>query len=682
MLSQLTSSLRQWGRIRAWRQGGADTAIVAGIGVVLTILAAVLVVVPPPLIRFLDYRVYDTLLNAAVFPAPSQVPVLIGIDDASLQQYGQWPWPRYRLAQLVERLDQAGARVIALDLLMPEADRTSPEILFQERRRDLGLAASPAELQNGFPGNDQRLAAVLGRTPVVLGYKFDFSASGNGLDENAPAPLKNAFVQSVNDTSLEWPRPTGALTSLKLLANAAPAAGFTNAGADADGILRRVPLLVRDAQGALYPSLALAALLRATPSPEVRLVLKPEAATLHWQGREIPLDGQGNLLLAFRGLAQQSDRYYSVAEVLTGKLPANSLQGRVAIVGAWAAGLGDRHVTPVDRTFPGIAVHAVVIDTLLTGKFLQAPPWARGAELFTVLCVGLLATFLLSRYGFLSDLLLLLVGTILIVGSSYGLFMAQGLYLTPVMPLLLLLTSCGLLSLVKYGLEVRKVYLRTRELAVAQDATILGMTFLAASRDKETGTHILRTQRYVKALARELRRLDKYRAELTEDNIELLFKSAPLHDIGKVGIPDVILRKPGDLSEEEYRLMKSHAQIGAEALAGTLEVLHQPGGLRYLDYACQVTISHHEKWDGSGYPHGLQGEAIPLAGRLMAVADVYDALISERVYKSGYSHEQAREMIVARRGTHFDPDVVDAFLRCEAEFQRIASDYSSGLPSA
>lgn len=674
-----TDSRPTGGRLRP--SARTETAIVAGVGLALTLLAALLAVAPPNLIRFLDHRVYDTLLNNTVSQAPSEIPVLIGIDDASLQRYGQWPWPRYRLAQLIARLDQAGARVIALDLLMPESDRTSPEIILQERHRDLGDLSPVGVFRNGPPGNDLLLATTLAETPVVLGYRFDFSSTGKGWAGQEPAPLKAMVVHQVAGAASGWPKPSGVLANLPMLAKAAPAEGFTNAGTDGDGILRRVPVLIEGPHG-IFPSLAFAALLQATGEEAVKLVIRRGAATLHWNGREIPLDGQGNLLLAFRG-ARKSYRYISSADVLAGNLPAGTLQGRVAIVGAWASGLGDRHVTPTDSAFPGMEVHAVVIDNLLAGVFLQEPPWSRGAQLFFIVCLGLLTTFVLSRFDFLADLLLLGTGSLLTAGGACALFMTQGIYLSPVIPVLLLFTSCGLLGLVKYGLEVRKVYVRTRELATDQDATILGMTLLAASRDKETGAHILRTQRYVEALARELRHLDKYRTELTEANIELLFKSAPLHDIGKVGIPDAILRKPGELSAEEYHLMKSHALIGSEALAQTANFLRQSGELGYLDYACQVTISHHEKWDGSGYPNGLKGEEIPLAGRLMALADVYDALISERVYKSVMSHEQAKEIILAKSDTHFDPEVVAAFLRCEDKFRQIAKKHAdpAALPN-
>lgn len=213
---------------------------------------------------------------------------------------------------------------------------------------------------------------------------------------------------------------------------------------------------------------------------------------------------------------------------------------------------------------------------------------------------------------------------------------------------------------------------RTQELSITRDASILGLASLAETRDNETGGHILRTQNYVRILAEHLSTLDKYHAELDYRTIDLLYKSAPLHDVGKVGIPDAILLKPGKLTDEEFDIMKGHAQIGADALAVAEQQL---GSNSFLQIAREISLSHHEKWDGSGYPNRLQGEAIPLSGRLMALADVYDALRSKRVYKPAFSHEKARDIIVEGRGSHFDPAVVDAFLTLEQDFIDIANTY-------
>lgn len=217
---------------------------------------------------------------------------------------------------------------------------------------------------------------------------------------------------------------------------------------------------------------------------------------------------------------------------------------------------------------------------------------------------------------------------------------------------------------------------RTRELALTQDATILSMATLAETRDQETGHHIRRTQRYVRALAEHLMKRPSYSEELDAHAVDLLFKSAPLHDIGKVGVPDAILRKPGKLDAAEYDEMKRHAEYGHEAIKIT-EAVFGPAGASagtasFLKFAEEIAFCHHEKWDGTGYPRGLKGEDIPLSARLMALADVYDALVSKRVYKGSMTHEDAAQEIRAGRGTHFDPDVVEAFDAVEDLFREIA----------
>jgi putative two-component system response regulator len=221
---------------------------------------------------------------------------------------------------------------------------------------------------------------------------------------------------------------------------------------------------------------------------------------------------------------------------------------------------------------------------------------------------------------------------------------------------------------------------RTREAVHLQDATVIAMASLAESRDADTGHHIRRTQHYVAALARELRFHPRYTAELTDENIALLYKAAPLHDIGKVGVPDSILLKPGKLTDDEIEQMKLHTVYGRDAIAGVEKTLG--GTNQFLRYASEITYSHQEYWDGSGYPQGLAGEAIPLSARLMAVADVYDALISKRRYRPAFTHETAVELIRQGRDQHFDPDVVDAMLAVEEKFRTIAAQFQPGAPES
>ncbi|MGE0306472.1 MAG: HD domain-containing phosphohydrolase [Acidimicrobiia bacterium] len=212
---------------------------------------------------------------------------------------------------------------------------------------------------------------------------------------------------------------------------------------------------------------------------------------------------------------------------------------------------------------------------------------------------------------------------------------------------------------------------RLRENQLVQDVTIHVLARLAETRDNETGNHLLRTQEYVRIMAMELAKSPRYSPHLTPRSIEVLSKSAQLHDIGKVGIPDAILLKPGALTAEERVIMQTHAALGSQAIEQAERDIAHP--LEFLRFAKEIAHHHHEKWDGTGYPDGLRGEEIPLSARLMALADVFDALVSKRVYKMAFPLEDAYELIVSERGKHFDPDVVDAFVAHFAHMSKIAT---------
>lgn len=216
---------------------------------------------------------------------------------------------------------------------------------------------------------------------------------------------------------------------------------------------------------------------------------------------------------------------------------------------------------------------------------------------------------------------------------------------------------------------------RKRQLIASQSATIMAFCSLAEARDNETGNHIRRTQNYVLALAGHLAGHPRFSGQLDDDTINMLFKSAPLHDVGKVAIPDAILCKPGPLTPEEWGVMRRHCEYGRDAIAMAENELAGEGD-SFLRFAKEIAFSHHERWDGGGYPMGLAGEDIPISARLMAVADVYDALISKRVYKEAFSHERAAGIIARGRGNHFDPDVADAMLELSDVFRDIARRFA------
>jgi putative two-component system response regulator len=220
---------------------------------------------------------------------------------------------------------------------------------------------------------------------------------------------------------------------------------------------------------------------------------------------------------------------------------------------------------------------------------------------------------------------------------------------------------------------VRILSLETRDMA------IFAMAKLAESRDPETGAHLERVRCYCRELARELSRTPRYAGVVDEAFVHLMYLTSPLHDIGKVGIPDTVLLKPGRLSDNEFEIMKTHTTLGAQTLEAALRAFP---GVKFLELARDIAISHHERWDGTGYPLGLKGEEIPLAGRIVAIADVYDALTSKRVYKPAVGHELAMTMIEGGAGTHFDPEMVRAFARIGARCIAIRERYDESLPMA
>jgi len=206
-----------------------------------------------------------------------------------------------------------------------------------------------------------------------------------------------------------------------------------------------------------------------------------------------------------------------------------------------------------------------------------------------------------------------------------------------------------------------------------RDMVIFALAKLAESRDSDTGAHLDRVRCYSRTLAQTMSAWPKFTGRIDDRFVHLIYLTSPLHDVGKVGIPDSVLLKPGRLSAREFDIMKTHTTIGAETLAAALE---EYPGAKFLEMACQIAATHHERYDGSGYPNGLRGDEIPLCGRIVALADVYDALTSKRVYKDAFSHHVARSIILDDSGTHFDPDVVDAFLQCEEQFIAIRERFA------
>ena len=214
-----------------------------------------------------------------------------------------------------------------------------------------------------------------------------------------------------------------------------------------------------------------------------------------------------------------------------------------------------------------------------------------------------------------------------------------------------------------------------RKLQNARAATILGLAKLAEYRDEGTGTHLERIREYAKMIAEKMADSSGHDDPITPEFIDDLYHSSILHDIGKVGIPDAVLLKPGKLTDEEFEVIKRHAVLGGDAIQAIESKIE---GRSFLHLGKEIAYNHHEKWDGSGYPRGLRGEGIPLSARIVALADVYDALTTKRFYKEAFSHEKSKQIILGLKGSHFDPEVVDVFLLLEEEFNRVREDKLRG----
>ena len=647
-------------------------------GLALTVIWAGLYLHKPALLTHLENKIHDTLTVNRGEVARSPVPVIIDLDEKSLARYGQWPWPRYRVARLLDKLGQAGAACVALDIVFAEPDRTSLVNVKQNLLHDLGADLSLQGIPQAVRDNDELLAQALAKGKVVLGYEFIFNQGAMVANRDARLhPVAAVMITPPGKPAEPAPFFTarGALTNLPRLSLAAGSSGFFNVTPDPDGILRRVPLLIRYGQR-LYPSLALAAILHEMKTRQVMIRQIPGGGVRIKLGkRVIPLDQQGNLILRFHGKRHTFD-YISAADLLDDQVEPARVKGKIAFVGTSAMGLAEMRTTAFDPVFPGVEVHATVVDNLLRSDWVFRPSHAREWELGVTILLGAAFSILLAWSGAgWSVLVLGGVGLGLWQGSDY-LLREQGRLLSPLFPMLAAAGNFAALVALRFWLEQRRANRRTAAMLRAQNLTLQCLASLAETRDNETGAHIQRTQEYVRILCHQLAGHARFKDYLRGHAIDMLYKSAPLHDIGKVGVADEILLKPGPLTAAEFEQMKLHTVYGRDAIMNAEKRSGDTSKNSFLHYAKEVVYSHHERWDGGGYPEGLKGEAISIAGRIMALADVYDALISKRVYREALPHDQVREIIVAGSGSQFDPAIVEAFLQCEQEFQATASRIS------
>lgn len=649
--------------------------LVAAVTVAGLLLTALFCLAEPGLVRLADNRILDGLTrHMAQGPAPDRV-VIVDIDEESLSAAGQWPWPRYLTGGIVRRVAAARPQGVGVDILFSEPDRTSIATIRGAFRRDFGLDIAITGVPRSMEDNDAYFGSVLAGAEAVgaVMHLFDLVTPD---PENLPRPVR----VTGETTAIEPAEATGILCNAGPIQAGLASSGFINVEKDEDGSIRRVPLLHRF-QGQYYPSLALALFMQARNLRQLRVETDVLGPVLVAGDARIPVDRMARMRLRFDGGAR-AHRFVPAADVLRGAHDPALFEERMVIMGSSAARLNDLHHTPVSANYPGTEVHAVALDNLFDGNHLRDPAHASAYRFIPAALVTVLAGLLFLRAGPLQAGGATLAVAMVMPAVGFALFLWRGITVPMAAPVMAALAQGALLSLALYAREQRMAYVRLCQLNHARQMTLESMTAVAESRDEVSGAHIKRTQHYVRALAEALRDIGRGGGretypQLTEDYIELLFHSAPLHDVGKVAVPDNVLFKPGKLTDEEYAVIRQHVRHGRNIIANAAQGMEDDA---FLHLAAEIAWSHHEKWDGSGYMEGLAGETIPLSGRLMALADVYDALICARQYKPAFPHARVREMILQGRGTHFDPAVVDAFLLAEEEFKTIAETYRDTEP--
>ena len=441
-------------RLRSVAAKGRLVLLAAGL--VITIGMCLLFVFEPAFFHFMDYKLYDQFVRIKPKETTSGKIVIVDYDDASLAELGQWPWPRNMIASLLEKIKEQGAATVSLDVVFPEPDRTSLDILEKQYVNDFGIRLDFSGVPKVLRNNDAILAATLAKGPFVLGYQFDFESTKKSKDICLDLKTLQASVKRTPGAPPAASflfRAPAVICNEPILNRAAKYEGFFNSMPDEDGIIRRTPLIIAW-KDQLYPNLALSSLINAGYGKKRRLleVSTGGISAFLLDDIRIPLDGRGQMLINYRG-TRHSFPYYSASDVLRNLLPRDTFKDKIVLVGTSAPGLKDLRATPLDQISPGVEVHANVIDNILCRDFLVRPDWAFGAEAFLIFAIGVLSTLLLAWTSAAWSLLPLALCSVGMFWGAMQLFFRSGLYISPLIPLLTLGINFTVLTLLKFWKE-------------------------------------------------------------------------------------------------------------------------------------------------------------------------------------------------------------------------------------
>jgi len=425
-----------------------------GIGV--TALFSLLYIFEPPLFRYLELRFYDTVLREYPISRPAADVIIVDIDERSLKEFGQWPWPRSIVADLLKKINAHGPSVIGVDLLFAEPDRTSLHAVLEHIKETYGSSPRIENIPPVCMNNDCLLVETLRTGPFVLSQKFLFNEETATSTDCLFHPIP-AMIAAVVEPSLErrlFHQASGVVCNLPMFDAVATANGFVNVSFDIDGLIRRIPLIIQYASGnqnpEYFPSLALAAIMKHKNMRQVSVNVnsgKPYEVLLG--DTVIPVDGIGNMLIHYRD-KEKAFPYISAADILSNRLPGSFLKDKLVFVGTSATGLGEKRSTPLHPFLPGVEIHATVAQNILHSNFVQRPSWIPGLEFFFILLAGFLSTVLFIRTNAKWSLLLLLALSVVLWFTSYWSFSKTEMIASPLIPLLTVAANFSLLSLTKF----------------------------------------------------------------------------------------------------------------------------------------------------------------------------------------------------------------------------------------
>ncbi len=597
--------------------------------------------------KYINFKIFDMLDSIIGYntKASSSV-IVVDIDERSLKALGQWPWSRIVLANLIHKISTSNPAGMGIDIIFPEEDRTSPKYIIDFYKKYFSFDVKIAGLPKSFFDNDKIFTRVLQNINCSLAVYLNDEG-----DKKCPVKINGLNVISKPPGLY---KSKGILCNADLLAKSKKNVGFINMSPDSDGILRRLPLF-SEYNGKVIPNLIMSIIM----GVDSLTLSKNYVETL---GKKIYFGDKSEVLLRF-----YNSSFYkkiSALDLLREKIPKEMLRGKFVLVGSTSAGLHDMVTIPNAHRFAGVFVLSTLLDNILKNDLRYEPSGIKWVNflLANFFLIWLIYLMFSKKYIKLILFFTAILFSILLI--SY-IFLLKGIYIDSAYFITPFLVGFFFVNIIVVALNYQEKKHYKKEISKAYTSAIDNMSLVVEIRDTETGAHIKRTKEYVKLIGRKMLK----REMVDREFVELLYMASPLHDIGKVGIPDNILKKEGKLTEDEYEIMKRHSTIGKNILDNALM---ENKGNKLLEIARSIAYCHHEKWDGSGYPQGLKGEEIPLEARIMALADVYDALTSRRVYKESFDFEKSEKIILNGRGTHFDPVIVDIFKEHMEKFRDIA----------